>query len=81
MEDITNFLSRVIVSHLACGPTVRPQIARLHYLAQTRQISWSACIDSASKLVTDKSLYGQMMEYYRLQAIGWGLTILSAILA
>jgi hypothetical protein len=80
MEESTNLIFRFLTSHVGFGPTVKPQIAVPHAEAQNNHISWCDYADRVAGLVTDRSLYGQIMHYYRLQAIGWSLTILAAIL-
>lgn len=36
--------------------------------------------DRVAKLVTERSIYGQLVTYYQWQAVGWGLTFLAASL-
>ncbi len=79
MEE-SALIFRFFMSNVGYGPTVRLQIAAQQSLAQEGEISWCEYADSVAKLVTDRSLYGQMMTYYRLQALGWALTILAVAL-
>jgi hypothetical protein len=81
MEDSTSLISRFLVSGVAgCGATVKPQIAAQLSLAQKGAISWSEYANRVATLVTDKSLYAQLLSFYKLQAVGWGLTILASSL-
>lgn len=80
MEESTNIIFRLLTTHAGFGPTVKPQIAELHSLAQKKRISWDHYSNRVAGLVTDQSMYGQLMRYYRIQAIGWGLTLLAALL-
>ena len=68
------------MSGVGYGPTVRPQIAALLSLARMKKISWGNYAGRVANLVTDRSLYGQMMHFYRLQALGWALSLLAAAL-
>jgi hypothetical protein len=77
MDDSTSLIFRFLMSGVGCGPTVKQEIASQQTLAQTRKISWGEYSTKIAALVSDKSLYEQLISYYRLQAVGWGLTILA----
>jgi hypothetical protein len=68
------------MSGVGYGPTVKPQIAAQQSLAQMRKISWYEYSNRVAKLVADRSLYTQLISYYQMQAVGWGLTFLAAAL-
>lgn len=80
MDESTDFIFRFLMSNVGCGPTVKPQIAAQQSLVQTGDISWCEYSGRVAKLVTDKSLYAQLVTYYKLQAVGWALTFLAAAL-
>lgn len=80
MEESTNFIGRFLISGVGYGPTVRPQIAALQSLVHGKHISWGNYASRVANLVTDRSLYGQIMHFYRLQALGWALSLLAAAL-
>ena len=78
MDDSSSLIFRFLMSGVGWGPTVKQEIAAQQSLAQTRIISWSECSTRVAALVSDKSLYEKLISYYRLQGVGWGLTILAA---
>ena len=78
MDDSPSLIFRFLMSGVGWGPTVKQEIAAQQSLAQTRIISWGEYSTRVAALVSDKSLYGQLISYYRLQGVGWGLTILAA---
>ncbi len=81
MDESTSPIFRFLISGIAgCGATVKPQIAAQQFLVQKGEISWSEYANRVATLVTDRSLYAQLISFYKFQAVGWGLTILAASL-
>ncbi len=81
MDESTSLIFRFLMYGVAgCGTTVKPQIAAQQSLVQKGAISWSEYANRVATLVTDRSLYAQLLSYYKLQAVGWGLTIIASAL-
>jgi hypothetical protein len=81
MEESTSPIFRFFMSGVAgCAPTVRPQIAAQLSLVERGQISWCEYANRVAGLVTDRSVYTQLIGFYQLQAVGWGMTILASSL-
>ena len=81
MDESTSLIFRFLMSGVAgCGTTVKPQIAAQQSLVQRGAISWSEYANRVATLVTDRSLYVRLIGFYKLQAVGWGLTILASAL-
>ncbi len=81
MDDSTSLIFRFLMSGVAgVGATVKPQISAQQSLVQRGAISWSEYANRVATLLTDRSLYAQLIGFYKLQAVGWGLTILTSAL-
>ncbi len=81
MNESTSPIFRFLIAGVAgCGATVKPQIAAQQSLVQKGEISWREYANRVATLVTDRSLYTQLVSFYQLQAVGWGLTILVSTL-
>ncbi len=81
MDESTSPIFRFLISGVVgCGVTVKPQIAAQHSLVQRGAISWCEYANRVATLVTDRSRYAQLKNFYQLQAVGWGLTILASAL-